>query len=69
MSDPTKVLEPNRLGDTVLNRGVESLVANYGFGVPEAQGKPETIGPDEHKHKTRVAKAREFGKKKEEVGF
>lgn len=69
------VLAPNYMGSMLSNSGIEQLRANYGYGVPEAvktnmQGerdKEQTANPV--LAPLRVAKAREFGMKKEQVGF
>ena len=69
------VLAPNRLGDSLENRGVEALKANYGYGVPEATKtnaeaaaqQEQTANP--YLVSMRRAKARQFGMRKEEVGF
>ena len=75
MAYPMHVLAPNYMGDTLGNRGVEELTANYGLGVAEAQAanpmlhQQEASNPAMAKDKLRTAKAREFGKTKETVGF
>jgi hypothetical protein len=74
MADPMKVLEQNYLGDSFKNRGLEELLSNRGIGVPEAKAKKKTqnefpSNPSQSRDKLRTAKAREFGRTKEEVGF
>jgi len=69
--NPLDILAPNYLGYEVSNSNVESIVQNYGYGVAEVNPKKmeqsrDTSGP---LNKLRVAKAREFGKPKTEVGF
>ena len=66
-------LAPNRMGHAFANRGVDHLTANWGHGVDLLKPKP-LVEEKEDKTKTmlnslRVSKAREFGKKKTEVGF
>jgi hypothetical protein len=71
------VLAPNYMGDLVTNRGVqgvvegnsgvESLTANYGYGVLEMQ--KAITAQAEMTDQLRTAKAREFGKTKDTVGF
>ena len=77
MADPINVLAPNNLGETLSNRGVGELVANQGLGVAEAQAantqaiseRGQMSNPEMFKDKTRIAKARQFGMKKDAVGF
>lgn len=66
-------LAPSRLGDSMSNRGVERIGVNYGHGVDLLRPKPLI---DEKKNDTtskinslRVSKAREFGRKKTELGW
>jgi len=71
---PADVLRPNYMGSTLDNRGVESLTQNTGYGVREAgegtmQAVPQQADETSAMNKLRVAKAREFGKPKEEIGF
>jgi hypothetical protein len=72
------VLAPNQMGDVTANRGVNELVANIGLGVNElmrsvnpkaALDRGETANPETEKNKLRVAKARQYGVTKDEVGF
>ena len=73
--DPMYVLQPNYMGDTFANSGVDAMVANRGYGVTEAL--PVNPQGDEDQKKSvnpmvdnlRVQKAREFGKTKQNVGF
>lgn len=74
--DPLNVLAPNYMGDSFKNLGVTELVQNRGLGVNEvmptnqqAMAQRELSTPAVMKDKLRVAKAREFGKSKETVGF
>lgn len=76
--DPVNILAPNYMGHDLANRGVESMVANQGLGVQEIQAQANsgaverdviTSGSQMLVNKMRVAKAREFGKTKETVGF
>ena len=78
MQDPMQVLAPNYMGDTLDNRGVDEISANYGLGVAEAQvtnqqameQREEASNPGMMmRDKLRTAKAREFGRTKETVGF
>ena len=78
MADPMEVLAPNTLGTDMENRGVDELIQNRGLGVPELganqqaqmqRGQPSNPKRDEHMHKLRVGKAREFGMPQERVGF
>lgn len=73
MGSPMNVLEPNYIGDSFKNLGVESLVENRGLGVleanPRAMAARMAEGPGAARDKLRTAKAREFGKTKETVGF
>ena len=77
MADPLDVLQPNYMGDTLSNLGVGELVLNRGVGVSEAlaanpqamEQREETSNPAMMKDKLRTAKAREFGKTKETVGY
>jgi len=75
------VLAPNYMGDQLSNIGVDELVKNRGFGVREAvtansqatAQKDGNASPGSTQAKAmndlRVAKAREFGKPKTQVGF
>ncbi len=83
MSNPMDILAPNYMGDSMGNRGVETLAANIGVealsanmgkGVEEANpqamaDKKQTASPAMMKDKLRVASARQFGKTKQTVGF
>jgi len=83
MSNPMDVLAPNYMGETMNNRGVESLSANIGveamsankgIGVQEANpqamaDKAQTASPAMMKDKLRTASARQFGQTKQTVGF
>lgn len=80
MSD-LEILAPNYMGEQLTNLGLKGMVENRGFGVREAltansQGmaqKQEETAPGstqaKAKNDLRVAKAREFGKPKTQVGF
>ncbi len=71
------ILAPNYMGSLYTNLGLDELANNRGFGVREAKsGSSMAVAQQESsksssqaKNKLRVAKAREFGKPKEEVGF
>ncbi len=77
MADPMDVLQPNYMGDSLNNLGVNELVQNRGVGVREALAaspqamaqREESSNPAMMKDKLRTAKAREFGQTKETVGF
>lgn len=73
MNDPMNVLAPNYIGDSFKNLGLESLSENRGLGVlesnPRAMAAREAASVGGAKDKLRTAKAREFGKTKETVGF
>ena len=73
MNNPMNVLEPNYVGDSFKNLGLASLAENRGFGVMEANPRAMAArlaeAPSAAKDKLRTAKAREFGKTKETVGF
>jgi len=68
MADHENILAPNSMGSINTNLGVDSISANYGFGVPEIQ-KAVSAKQEEFKERLRIAKAREFGMTKEKVGF
>ncbi len=82
-NDPLDILAPNYMGDTLANRGVESLSANLGVeatfankgkGVmetnPKAMADKEKVAsPAEKKDQRRTASARQFGQTKQTVGF
>ena len=72
------VLAPNYLGDSLMNSGVERLTANQGLGVKEINdiANPQadldstrSAAPAAERDRLRTAKAREFGKTKQTVGF
>lgn len=71
------ILAPNYLGTKYTNRGLDEITKNRGFGVREALAgvstgvaqKEDSDSSSPAKNKLRIAKAREFGKTKEEVGF
>ena len=79
--DDLQLLAPNYMGDNLSNIGLDELVKNRGFGVREAmtansQGmaqKDDDTAPGstqaKAKNDLRVAKAREFGRPKTQVGF
>lgn len=75
--DPVEVLAPNNMGTMFANYGVGELVMNRGLGVAEAQNtnqramtqRAESANPQQQRDRMRIAKAREFGMKKTEVGF
>ena len=73
--NPLEILAPNTLGSMLENRGVEELVQNRGLGVAEVSRPPSMrdrdtpTAPSAEKDRLRIAKAREFGMTKEEVGF
>lgn len=73
--NPMEVLQPNYVGNMLENHGLEALTENRGLGVaevsrPAAMRDRETrTSPESEKNRLRVAKAREFGMTKEEVGF
>ena len=77
--NPMDVLAPNYMGDSLENSGLDELVANRGLGVGSVTASSQPINEqgaeDQHKSanplldKLRTAKAREFGKTKEKVGF
>ena len=75
MADPTDVLQPNYMGTSLDNQGMDSLTKNYGHGVAEANPaakaklQEEAATPGKAKSDLRTAKAREFGKPKDQVGF
>ena len=74
MANPLDVLAPNWMGDSLENIGVSSLTQNYGLGVAEAtpvnaQAYEQRNEKSMTRDKLRTAKAREFGKTKETVGF
>ena len=76
-----ELLAPNYMGSLLDNTGLEEIAQNRGFGVREvtmgnsqgmAQKNDDTApGSSQSKAKNdlRVAKAREFGKPKTQVGF
>ena len=76
-----QILAPNYMGEQLTNTGLSDMVENRGFGVREAlnsssQGmaqRQEKASPgstqSKAKNDLRVAKAREFGKPKTQVGF
>lgn len=76
---PLDVLKPNYMGSEFDNLGVSSISANQGYGVREAlasstqamsqSGEGEFTNAAAMKDSLRTAKAREFGKTKETVGF
>lgn len=76
-NEPIDILAPNRMGDSLMNRGVDQITQNRGLGVAEAGlTRPQGLEESEKanpaagaKNRLRVAKAREFGMAKEEVGF
>lgn len=75
--NPLDVLKPNYMGDLLINKGIEELVQNRGLGVEEVSQanrqaivqRLESNNPEVMKDRLRTAKAREFGKTKETVGF
>lgn len=75
--NPLDILRPNYLGDILVNRGVDELTQNRGLGVNEVkkvnpQGmlqREESSNPTVFKDKLRAAKAKQFRKTKETVGF
>jgi hypothetical protein len=73
--DDYNVLAPNYLGATMANGGLEGLVANYGYGVAETLKTNQKAELDQKKSANpvldpiRTAKARQFGRTKETVGF
>lgn len=75
--NPLYVLQPNYMGDTLGNLGVGEIANNRGLGVPEALGtnaqamaqKDQGTASARLRDNLRTAKAREFGKTKETVGF
>jgi hypothetical protein len=81
MADPMDVLAPNSLGDELENTGLAEIAQNRGLGVaqvpranpllPREETPGEPRGEDQHDplNKLRVAKARQFGRPKEKVGF
>ena len=72
-----QVLEPNYMGNLYTNLGLDDIAKNRGFGVREAKTgtslgvaqQESSKSSSQAKSKLRVAKAREFGKPQEEVGF
>ena len=77
MSRDLHILAPNYMGNLYTNRGLDEITQNRGFGVREAKGgmsmavaqQKSSKSSSQAKSKLRVAKAREFGKPQEEVGF
>lgn len=70
MAGSMYLMAPNRLGDSFTNSGLDSFVANHGYGVAEATKAQQVMKKNsEPKDKLRTAKAREFGKTKQTVGF
>ena len=75
--NPMDVLAPNYLGDSLSNSGIEELTLNRGIGVAEvtpaneeaSSQRNEASNPGAIRDSLRTAKAREFGKTKETVGF
>lgn len=61
-------LAPNRMGHFHSNRGMEFLTSNRGYGVDLVNPKPSTAKTDKL-NSLRVSSARQFGKKKTQVGF
>ena len=55
-------LQPNYMGDSLTNLGIDSLIKNHGVGVAEAnpnaaESKKLAEGPEEMKDKLRIAMA------------
>ena len=67
--DGPNVIQPNYMGDDLTNRGVDVFTKNYGHGVAEVLPDEEDEPVSEQKNKLRVQKAREFGQRKDQVGF
>ncbi len=71
------ILAPNYMGTLYDNHGLDEIAQNRGLGVREAKGgsslavaqQESSKSSSQAKNKLRVAKAREFGKPKEEIGF
>jgi len=72
VNDPLMALAPNYLGDQFSNAGVQMISANYGLGLgaltnEKAADSPKRTAGTMGIERVRVAKAREFGKTKENV--
>jgi len=73
--DPMKVLLPNNVGNLSANSGVESLTANTGLGAAEIANSAAMMGrhvqaqPNAGVEQLRIRSAKQFGMKKEQVGF
>ena len=73
--DPMNVLQPNYMGNTLNNTGLDELFINRGLGVDEVTNKAKVqsrktlAAPEIEKNRLRTAKAREFGLTKQTVGF
>ena len=70
--NPLEMLAPNSLSISMMNSGVEMMTANMGWGISEL--KQGSTGSTESKDNTgmadiRRAKAREFGRPAQDVGF
>jgi hypothetical protein len=62
--NPFEVLEPNYLGHSETNTGIEAMTANMGWGVAEATPQPaENPGVENVKRSA----ARQFGKPMDKV--
>lgn len=57
--NPFEVLEPNYLGNSESNTGIDALKANVGWGVAEATPQPEENPGVEN---VKRSAARQFGK-------
>lgn len=70
MSNGIMAFAPNRLGNSMSNRGVERLISNWGHGVGLLGPKPLVDANDKSPmNSLRVSTARQVGKKKTELGF
>jgi len=71
-NDPLMALAPNYMGDQMANAGVQMISANYGLGLgaltnEKAGDSPKRTAGTMGIERVRIAKAREFGKTKENV--
>lgn len=78
MANGTMIIAPNLKGNIGVNTGLEQLISNYGYGVTEAtrtrkeaqEIRSKVANPTNPSiDKLRTASARQFGRKKEQVGF
>lgn len=69
--NPLDTLRPNYLPDSTKNYGIEELIQNKGLGVKEINQQAFRFQEQQNPliDNLRTAKARQFGKTKETVGF